>query len=235
MKERWVYPAVFTTVESGEKNIEKGYYKTEHGEKMMGYRHYFYLIDKFDVEKIRDLSYEELIEYSKEHYPEAIEKGTHSDGEAETYLSLYRMFPKEEIYCFGNSFCDTAERIYSMGQPLFRNEDTQKHFEYYEPFLMGKGGMLEAIECFKEKTLSYYQKLLKVFKGESFEEDSFTYSLEMELKEKIYTWSRKPIFNTNPDSKILTDTWLYEYEIFNLMYLYKTIDWDKKTLLFYGW
>ena len=202
----------------------------------MGYRHYFYLVDKEEAEKVRDLSYEELIAYSKEHFPQAVEKYVYDDGEVEIYFNFHRILFQEEIHNFGKLyFCNTAERIYSKGQPLFRNKDTQKYYAEYEPFIMGKEGMLEAIECYKEKTLSYYQKLLKVFKGESLGEEVFISSIDRELNQKISLWSEKHFFNTNLNSKILTDTWLHEYEVFNLMHLYKTIDWDKKALLFYGY
>lgn len=202
----------------------------------MGRRYYFYLVDEEEAEKVRDLSYEELCGYLEEHCPEAVEKEVRSDGEVKTYLMFFRIFPREEIYCFGNlHFSNIAERIRSKGEPLFRNKSTQEYFEEDDPFIIGKEGMLEAIECFKDKTLSYYQEILKVFKGEIFVEDSFIPSLEFELIRKISCWSEKHFFNTDPDSKKLTNTWLYEYEIFNLMHQYKTIDWDKKALLFYGW
>ena len=201
----------------------------------MGYRHYFYLVDKEEAEKVRDLSFEELVEYSEEHYPQAIERDVYDDGEVEIYFNFLRILFQEQLYEFGVIYCDTDKRIYSKGAPLFRNEDTQEHFAELDPYFMGKEGMLEAIECYKDKTLSFYQKLLKVYKGESLGEDSIIPSLEMELKEKVSIWSDKHFFNTNLGSKILTDFWLYEYEVFNLMHLYKTIDWDKKALLFYGY
>lgn len=33
----------------------------------------------------------------------------------------------------------------------------------------------------------------------------------------------------------LTDSWLYEHTIFELVRLYKSIDWDKHCVLFYGY
>ena len=33
----------------------------------------------------------------------------------------------------------------------------------------------------------------------------------------------------------VSDSWDYESEIFNLLHIYKTVDWDKYILVIYGW
>lgn len=200
----------------------------------MGYGHYFYLVDKSKAEKVRYLSYEELFEYSEENYPEAIEKYVYDDGEVDIYFNFHRIFSQEKIYNFGKLyFCNTAERIYSKGEPLFRNEATQKHFEEYDPYIMGKEGMLEAIECYRDKIKSYYEKLMKVCKGE--EVEFFEYTAEKHIRGKLFKWNLNDTVDTNLEHLFLTNSCEYEHAIFNLLFLLKTIDWDKKTLLFYGW
>lgn len=199
----------------------------------MGYRHYFYLIDKSEAEKVRDFSYEEFFNYSEEHYPEAIEKDVYEDGEVEIYLHFPRTLSQELLYEFGKLYCDTDERIYSKGEPLFRNKETQKYYEEYEPFIMGKEGMLEAIECYRDKIKSYYEKLMKVCKGEEVDE-FFRDTPEKHIRGKLLGWNLKDTVDTNLEHGFLTNSWEYEHAIFNLLFLLKTIDWDKKALLFYG-
>ena len=37
------------------------------------------------------------------------------------------------------------------------------------------------------------------------------------------------------ESETILNSWLFEYQIFELVRLYKSIDWNKYTILFYGW
>jgi hypothetical protein len=48
-------------------------------------------------------------------------------------------------------------------------------------------------------------------------------------------WERLRAINLDPEDECITNSWLYEHQIFELVRLYKTIDWDNKCLLFYGW
>jgi hypothetical protein len=42
-------------------------------------------------------------------------------------------------------------------------------------------------------------------------------------------------YNMDVTREGLVSSWLYEYEIFELVLLYRTFDWDKNVLIFYGW
>lgn len=200
----------------------------------MSYRHYFYIVDKEEAEKVRDLSYEEFFNYSEKHYPEAAEKNVYSDGEVELYLHFPRTLGQEELYEFGTLYCNTDERIYSKGEPLFRNKETQEHFVEEDPYLMGKEGMIEAIECYKDKIIKYYTNLLKVCKGEEVDE-FFRDTPEKHIRGKLLNWDFNGVVDTNLNHGFLTYSWEYEHAIFNLLHILKTTDWDKKALLFYGY
>jgi lipopolysaccharide export LptBFGC system permease protein LptF len=41
-------------------------------------------------------------------------------------------------------------------------------------------------------------------------------------------------YNLNDDNRIV-NSWLYEYEVFELVFILKTFDWDNYSLIFYGW
>lgn len=108
----------------------------------MGYRHYFYKVNRSDVEKIKNLSINEL----KKEY-----------GDTDGYVDIHELIPQKQIHEFGKLYYDdTAIQLYETGKPLFNNEN-------------------------------------------------------------------------------VTHSWEYEYSIFNLIFLLKTIDWEKETILFYGW
>ena len=112
----------------------------------MGYRHYFYIVKKSDVEKCNNIVFDEL----KRQY-----------GDADGYIDFDEVFPRTEVFEFGKLYYeDTAERIYNTGKPLFGDKECQKYFDDYYPFVVGKEGLLEAIKIYKEKAISAYQSLL---------------------------------------------------------------------------
>ena len=201
----------------------------------MGYCHYFYLIKKEEAEKVRDMSFQELLEYSKVHYSDVFEDYD-DNGEPDLYFHFTDILNQKKIHDFGKLyFEDTAERVYSKGEPFFRKKETQEDFGEYAPYIMGKEGMLEAIECYRDRVICYYKKTLKVLKGEPLKYDHLYYTPKEDVESKIKEWSSKRFIDTKLDSIELTHSWSREYAIFNLLHLYKTIDWDDNALLFYGY
>lgn len=193
----------------------------------MGYRHYFFEVDKKDVEKVKDKTYDELMEIAREYGVEIEEE------ENWFYFNDEKFMNKECIHEFGKLYWDdTAERIYSKGVPLFTIKETQGYFEDYEPYVMGSDAMLEAIEIYKEKVINYYKSLLEEDKRETVSDKCIRH-----VKSTLEEWECEYIspLNLNLKHEHIVNSWLYEYQIFELVRLYKTIDWENKCLLFYGW
>lgn len=194
----------------------------------MGYRHYFYLVKKSDIEKCNNISFSEL----KRQY-----------GDADGYMDFDDILPQIEIFEFGKLYYDdTAERIYNTGKPLFGDKDCQEYFEDYYPFVVGKEGLLEAIKTYKEKIISAYKSLL----GDG---EEVVYPLGITMTKDISEHDKMKRF---VDDRILwiqnyfedidethkyavSASHIYEHAIFNLIHLLKVIDWDNETILFYGW
>lgn len=194
----------------------------------MGYRHYFYLVKKSDIEKCNNISFSEL----KRQY-----------GDADGYMDFDEIFPRTEVFEFGKLYYDdTAERIYNTGKPLFGDKDCQEYFEDYYPFVVGKEGLLEAIKIYKEKVIRAYQSLL----GDG---EKVIYPLGITMTEdisehdKMKSFVNDRIFWLNEHFEDIDEThkykvsasYMYEHAIFNLIHLLKVIDWDNETILFYGW
>jgi hypothetical protein len=53
----------------------------------------------------------------------------------------------------------------------------------------------------------------------------FSYSTE---------WKCLTPYNLNEDLPQITDSWKYEYAIFELVHIYKTFDWNKNIMVYYG-
>ena len=204
----------------------------------MGYRHYFYLVDKKDVELVKDKTYEELMPIAKFYGADVDE----DDGYF--YFNDSKFMNKKEIYEFGKLYWDdTADRIYDKGVPLFTDVETQKCFCDYVPYVMGADAMLEAINIYKEKIVNYYKSLLIDKDDKDF---GYFYDVEPEdikdivrvchhISDMLFHWDRMGVVNTDLSCDDISDSWMYEHQIFELTRLYKTIDWENKCLLFYGW
>jgi hypothetical protein len=190
----------------------------------MGYRHYFFEVDKKDVDKVKDKTYEELVEIAKE-YGVKIEEDDYFNFNNDKFMN------KKEIFEFGKLYWDdTAARIYSKGVPLFKKEEVQEYFEDYTPYVMGSDGMLEAINIYKNKIISYYKDLLQEDDPEILNKSFMSH-----IDDMLMWWERLRAINTDLQYECITSSWLYEHQIFELVRLYKSIDWENKCLLFYGW
>lgn len=205
----------------------------------MGYRHYFYEANTADCTAVKDMTYEQLAEYCKEKWPKSLDE---DDGRA--WLNIHEILEQKEVFEFGKLYWDdTADRIYDKGVPLFEVKETQEAFSDYVPYRMGKEGLLEAINIYKEKVINYYNDLLV---DGAIQRLPFGMSLKREdiksmdkLLEHIYDmikwWGNFGVLDLDENHERISKSWLYEHQVFELVRLYKSIDWDKKCLLFYGW
>lgn len=124
----------------------------------MGYRHYFYLVSKEEVEKVKDMGYSELYEYAKQQGAE-----TNEDGDDWFSFIDEGFMNKQAVFEFGKLYWDdAADRIYSTGVPLFSREELQGEFDDYKPYVVGKEGVLEAIKIYRDKVLRYYNSILRL-------------------------------------------------------------------------
>lgn len=181
----------------------------------MGYRHYFYKIKINEIEKIKDVSAD--------------------DFDFNVYLP--EAFGQEEVFEFGKLYYDdTADKIYSTGVPLFSDKKVMEMLDDYIPYVVGKAGLLKAIEIYKNKITDYLEDCGKdsydEFSGSQLKSED---KIKSDLKDRLMYWKMNRAIDVSEDNKYsVTNSWLYEYSIFNLVHLLKIIDWEKETLLFYG-
>ena len=91
------------------------------------------------------------------------------------------------------------------------------------------------IEKYKERTVNYWKKILSDERIESYDKvyenagDKCKYYVQ-----DLLHWE-KFLINTDLNNKwILQTTWKYEYELFNLLHIYKTIDWENNIVFIVG-
>ena len=209
----------------------------------MGYRNYFYLVEKSEVSKVRGMNYEELCDYAKQCGASYDEYDEDEDERGFDFIDE-RFMNKKLIFEFGKLYWDdTIERIHEVGMPLFDDQDIQEIFnEPYKPYITGKVGLETAIEIYKNKVVEYLKSLVKVDADDtsSLLRQVQPDNLDLEavcraIRGKLAEWGRYPPYNLNEHTDKISSSWYYEYQIFELVRLYKTIDWDKYVLLFMGW
>lgn len=211
----------------------------------MGYRQYFFEIDKSKVDGIRQCKTEEElynffikngIECDKDEY----------DDKISYYCPLYRL--GEELFEFGKYYENDSE-IYKHGDSLFTSDELNKRYEEYGAIICDENAILCAIEWQKQHIINMYEHLIK----NTFEDPIGRYKYPSEIDDKELHYQRllqhckdylrwwKPKFgyytaiNINKESKNIVDSWLYEHTIFDLVRIYKTFDWKNKCLMFMGW
>lgn len=185
----------------------------------MGYRNYLYKIKKKDVNKIKNISLDEL----KKKYGE----------EDDDYINIHKLIGDKCIFEFGKLYWDdTIERIESTGKKLFSNDEVQEFFYDYAPYLVGKEALKEAIDIYEGKIKTMYAELdKKVEQAETFEDK---YELcKSHISDYERWWQRCFVIDLEKDA--ICQSWLYEHQIFELVHLYKTIDFDEYDLVFLGW
>ena len=146
----------------------------------------------------------------------------------------YNKFSKIE-YEFGSNFWDEAEKIIADSNatwclsPLFHKDKA------CAPHVVQEHTLKTIIDVIKENIINYYKNLLKG-------NDATCYAMmRTHIEETIREWEPEyrpdimsPI-NFNQNDEKLTNSWRYEYSIWELVKLYKEFDFENNTMLFVGW
>lgn len=181
----------------------------------MSYRYYFNLVKKEDVKKIKDVSLKKLIDNFNEGNEDDIE------------INFDKVIPQKCIHEFGKFY--ESKEIQETGEPLFSNKETKEFMSYYDYYVVGKEGLLKVIDIYAKKVAAYYKELLNN------EAETHMYLTSM-IKAWNEPYKKGITLGINlDDNDVLVNGWEYEYNIFNLLHLLKTIDWETYTILFYGY
>lgn len=187
----------------------------------MGYRHYLYKIKKDELNKIRNMTNSDLYIY------------TNSDEE-DNYWSPLDLFKGNCIYCLGEIDND----LYALLEnnriaEIFTNEEVRENMEDYDNGILNADGFLEIMKLYKEKVLKYLKDLLKDGYEESWREDKTSVEkMDSHIQEKIRMITNCNEYDFDLNKEKITESWTFEYALFELIRLYKTIDWDNCYVIY---
>ena len=190
----------------------------------MGYRNDLYVVDKKKFNKIRKKKKTALIKLL----------GGKSDIE-DGYLSswdLKKHIDAENCFELGK-YIDFYDQIKHHLKPAFKNQEVHEYLNEECEFMLADFGILQELaSIYKEKVVKNYKDLLEEESLNPFDRSTKTERVEHHVRHKI-RWCE--YLDELPEAKYkLVDSWTYEHEAFNLLYLMKVIDPSKQYLLWTG-
>lgn len=205
----------------------------------MGYRHRFASVPTATINLVRDMTPQELEAWLRQNNSKGLCR--ESDDEPVSFV-VYDLLGQTEFFDFGKD-CDWAGELISRSTPLFTNPDTQEKTEGI--VICGKNEFLFVIEQFRLLIHNYYKKCIdepiecmKFHFAKTAEEwgnITETLGFEMEPEKAVKLNAMHRPYNLDDNTDTIVSSWKFEYEIFELVRLYKTFDWENKSILFYGW
>lgn len=206
----------------------------------MGYRHRFAVVSKNVYDVVKDMTPEQLKEWVLKNQPD----GWYDEGDGEGWFSHYLLLGQEEIFDFGKD-CWFAGDLMKRAEPLFNLKATQDAMEPIH--LCTKADFEFVIDEMRKHIANYFKEIFETyspeqmkhhFKEKQEEWDDMTNTLGMTdltpEKAAAINAMHRP-YNMDTSREGLVSSWLYEYEIFELVLLYRQFDWDTTVLMFYGW
>lgn len=216
----------------------------------MGLRNHLILLPKDLSEAIREcVNKNELIELLEEKRPEAIEKFP-DISESDPEVSFFRL--GEEIYDLGPISNIGSEIKNSI--PLFGNEALQREYEpICSPKIVFAEGYLEILDSVRKQIEEQYHNCLKILLDSKKDKIPALMSF-LRLREDTWKLSSAKLdismlppqdrkqfdevmlpYNIDLKTEKLVNSGSYEYQIFEMVRIYKTLDFDRFDLLLIQW
>lgn len=191
----------------------------------MGYRNYLYIADKKIVNKVRKMTKAELWEFSKQKPFE--------DEELPYWGDILEEAGAEEAFEMGK-YIDYHNRLKPFLKPFFRNKEIHQNYNEDSEFLIAKPDILQTLATiFKEKVQAHYQDLMQEKSSDEFDKRSQFDRLLSSARSNLM-WSE--YLDQLPNNKYaLGGGWLYEHEVFSILYLMRIFNRKKQCLIYLGY
>lgn len=184
----------------------------------MWYRTYLNKINTKDFEKFIKSSKKELFEKYKEE----------NESFEDFYFSLRDLWKR--IFEFWKDIFEIWEDV------SFKHKEVEKMYDESYLRILKKEDIIEIIEIYREKVKSYYQELLDWidYFWEKLPEEERQRRIKNLLENKIWEHSEKTKHYNLEKWQSLTKSRTYEYNIFELIRIYREFD-EENEILFYYW
>lgn len=201
----------------------------------MGYRNYFYIAEKEKTDKFIALSHEEQVRLS--------EKASGNNDEDD----IKNLIETDGLYCGGVLEYLDAKEIHECGKYFDGATSDEIHKDSVdlsncdtELCFVKPESLLIVAEHYRRASQEYYEKLLKSIDltDEEIKENWKDYPIgrpDFKRVFKTHVSNLRNVLNTSKDDKLcICNSWNYDYNMFELVHIYKTINWDKHQLIWCG-
>lgn len=130
----------------------------------------------------------------------------------------------KELFDFGSSL--DVDELYK-NPTWFYPKALADYYTDFDAIIITEEDLLKIINQYQQEALEFCNRRLKELKANDCRNTISCFeSWKREIKYKVY-------INTDKNNHLLTDSWAYEYAIFNLLHIYKTLN-QEDVLIFYG-
>lgn len=206
----------------------------------MGYRNFFNEISKNLFKELNSLeTFDDFVTWVKKSDNKKMKKEADL---REKYIPLYML--GVEVFEFGKYY-ENSKKIIETGSPLFKSDELMEKYKEYEPYVVGKEGVRAAIDYQVSLIQENFKNILE-HEGKNSEKASYRFYGKSKkdvyreyIEEKSREWKEYSFgllsINLELNKPQITESWKYEYNIFELVRLYKHTDWENNVFLYIGW
>ena len=112
----------------------------------------------------------------------------------------------------------------SIGNPFYVNQDTQRLFTKHNPRVINKDDFQQIIDMMRKMIVDQYHDILQ---------DRRNWQGVLETKMEMWEASHTFPYNLENGSKSITNLYIAEVQIWDLVRMYKAIDWMRNTVVVY--
>ena len=200
----------------------------------MGFRNYMTIVPRNRIERLRNVKdFNGAIKF-------AVKYGQLNQSDTDdNYISVYDFFKEEPIYEFGK-YIEWGEDIFNeFGQSIFKNDEINERYESdYDFFEITKEGLEKIIDGYRKSTFDYYENIRSIHtkkkNGEGISNQDKVL-LDNHFNNKTNIWKENGMNPYNLFDEKISGSWEYEYAIFELVRIYKSIDREKEAIIITGY
>ena len=184
----------------------------------MSWRMHLAIVDPTKIANVRILP--------KEHYLNDEGYTCDDDGENSTtefYEFVDKDFGCKEDYCLGDLDIDMD----NMGEPFYKNPETQELFEHYHPRIINHNAFKMIIHTMGRAAYDLYK--------EAEEGGQDQWRALIHRRKQVWAAEYVDPYNLRENSKEIVNAFNIDYQIWDVVRMYKTIDWEKDAVILFGW
>ena len=183
----------------------------------MSWRMHLAIVDSEKISAIRNLPKETYLN----------EDGYTCDEDGENITNEFYKFVEED-FCCKEDYCigDLPIEMSKLGTPFYTQAETQELFEHYCPRVLDHNQFKLIIDVMRREAYKMFEEA---------EQDIDLMRAMIHKRKQVWEAEYITPYNLDERSKELVRAFNIDYQIWDVVRMYKTIDWNKDTVILFGW